>query len=69
MKIILGIVCYLVIGLLNALVICFRLSKEDNLPDELSEVNMVIIICVIFWIIIIPGIIYNNLKGGNDNNG
>lgn len=67
MKIILGIACYLVIGILSALIICFKLLNEDDLPDEKSEVNAVIITCVIFWIIIIPGIVYNNLKGGNNN--
>jgi len=65
MEIILGIIIYyLVIGILFSILIYFVLLSEDNLPKEKSDIICMIFICVLLWIILIPCIIYKQIKGG-----
>lgn len=65
--IILGIILYLIVGILFATITYFRLLSEDGLPEEKWEIVIVMLICLVFWIIIMPGTIYNTIKGGKNN--
>ena len=59
------IVVYLIIGILFAGLCYFMSLSENDLPEKKSETIITAIICILFWIILIPIIIYNNIKGGN----
>lgn len=64
METILGIIIiYLLFGIIFATKTYYRLLSEDDLPEDKSDVSLIFFVCIAFWIIFIPFIIYNNLKG------
>lgn len=59
------IILYLIIGVIFATICYYMLLSETDLPSKTSETIILMIMCTLLWIILMPIIIYNNIKGGN----
>jgi len=62
-----GITIYLFIGIMFAsFVYCLLINDDCYYEDEFfsKKINVIImmLLCILFWILFVPQIIYNNLK-------
>ena len=75
MEITIAIGTYLLVGLIFAYLTYFIVVSEDDFFDDnreffdkRSNIMILYVICILFWVILLPRVIYNTYKANKENN-